>query len=85
MDLANIVAGGKRHNDPCRHSPCRWRNGTIELGARSKRVRRGGGRDHRGSDSPPVNWVVTEPEWARQRASSLPVSAHLYWEGGGVL
>ena len=83
MDLATIVAGGKRNDGPCRHSPCRLRNGTIELGARSERVRRGGGRDHRGSDSPPVNWVVTELEWARQQAPSLPIPAHTYWEGGG--
>ena len=62
MDLAPVAAGGKRNGDPRRHSPCRLLNGTIRLGTRSERVRRGGGRDHRSSGAPPTNWVVTEQE-----------------------
>ena len=62
MALATIVAGGKRYDGPGRHSPCRLRNGPIELGARAEGVRRGGGRDHRGSGTPPSNRVETELE-----------------------
>ena len=46
MDLAPVAAGGKRNGGPRRHSPCRLRNGTIGLGARLERVRRGGGREY---------------------------------------
>ena len=62
MDLAPVAACGKRNGGPRRHSPCRLLNGTIRLGTRSERVRRGGGRDHRSSGAPPTNWVVTEQE-----------------------
>ena len=75
MDLAPVAAGGKRNGGPRRHSPCRLRNGTILLVARSERVRRGGGRDHRGSDSPPLNWVAMGQERARRQASNLPAAA----------
>ena len=71
MDLAPVAAGGKRNGGPRRHSSCRLRNGTIVLVARSERVRRGGGRDHQGSGSPPLNLVAMEQERARRQMPRL--------------